>query len=89
MKIKQNSTEHTLNLKQYKTEQHNNKKEEDRFKEEEKEIHGWNFEALKLDKPALVADSVKANRSTQYIKSLKKDAYIFEAIQVIKDIRKQ
>ena len=35
------------------------------------------------------ADSVKANRSTQYNKSLKKDAYIFEAIQVIKDIRKQ
>lgn len=89
MKVKQNSTEHTLNIKHYKSEQHANRKEEERFKEEEKEIHGWDFEALKLDKPALVADSVKANRSTNYIKSLKKDAYIFEAIQVIKDIRKQ
>ena len=87
LKSKQNNTSYTLNLKAYQAEQLITKKEEEEFKREEKEIAGWDFVTLKADAPAL-ADTVVAARSKAYIKTLKKDAYLYEAVQVIKDIKK-
>ncbi len=87
LKAKQNTTNYTLNLKTYQAEELVNKKVEEEFKKEEKEITDWDFVPLKEDAPAL-ADAVVAARSKAYIKTLQKDAYLFEAIQVIKDIKK-
>jgi carboxyl-terminal processing protease len=87
LKFKQNNTNYTLNLKLYQEEQKATKKEEENFKKEEKEITDWQFATLKADAPAL-SDSVVVARSKTYIKALQKDAYLYEAVQVIKDIRK-
>ena len=87
LKSKQDMSMHTLNMEAYKAEVLRSKKEEDSFKEEEKEITDWSFDVLKAD-VSIPADSVKMARSKEYIKSLKKDVYIYEGLQVIKDIRK-
>jgi len=87
LKSKQDMSKHTLNLKAYKEELVVSKKEEDGFKAESKEIAGWDFTVLKVDL-AQLDDSVKVNRSNDYIKALKKDVYIYEGMQVIQDIIK-
>jgi carboxyl-terminal processing protease len=88
LKFKQNNTHLTLNLKAYQADQLALKKEEENFKKEEKEITDWDFAVLKSDAPPQ-ADSVSAVKTKNYIKTLKKDIYLYEAVQVIKDIRKE
>jgi carboxyl-terminal processing protease len=87
LKAKQEHTNYPLNLKTYQAELQTTKKEEEGMKQASKEIAGWDFTAVKADAP-LLADSVKASRSKEFIKTLKKDIYLYEAVQVIKDIRK-
>lgn len=84
VKLKQDKTDHTLNLKTYQEELAKSKKEDDLFKDGSKVIAGWKFNALKADG----TDSLKEEKNKIYIKSLQKDAYIFEGLQVIKDIKK-
>lgn len=86
MKVKQNSTNYSLNLTTYRSNLNSQKKEEESFKKEAKEIEGWNFTTLKADEA--LADSAKVTRNKEYYKTLKKDVYLYEAVQVIKDIRK-
>ncbi len=84
IKQKQDKTNHTLNLQAYKIELLTSKKEDDLFKEGNKVITGWTFSALKVDH----IDSLKQEKNKEYIKALQKDAYIYEGLQVIKDIKK-
>ena len=72
----------------YQKESLENKKAEEVFKQESKEIPGWNFLPLTADLPSL-SDSSKAIRSKEFMKTLKRDSYLYEAVQVIKDIRKK
>ncbi|HSZ26017.1 MAG TPA: carboxy terminal-processing peptidase [Cytophagaceae bacterium] len=88
LKSKQDNTIHTLNLNAYQKESLENKKAEEVFKQESKEIPGWNFLPLTADLPSL-SDSSKAIRSKEFMKTLKRDSYLYEAVQVIKDIRKK
>jgi carboxyl-terminal processing protease len=87
LKHKQEHTNYPLNLKTYQAELQTNKKEEDRMSQANKEIAGWDFTAVKADVP-LLTDTVKTSRNKEFIKMLKKDIYLYEAVQVIKDIRK-
>ena len=84
IKQKQDKTNHTLNLQTYQQELSMSKKEDDLFKDGSKVITGWKFNALKVDG----SDSLKEEKNKIYIKALQKDAYIFEGLQVIKDIKK-
>jgi carboxyl-terminal processing protease len=84
IKQKQDKTDHTLNLQAYKAELKTSKKDDDLFKEGTKVIRGWTFSALKADQ----TDSLKQEKNKEYIKALQKDAYIYEGLQVIKDIKK-
>ena len=87
MKAKQEDTEQSLNLKTFQAELLANKKEGDSFTKEESEIKELNFEPLKVD-ATLHSDTIKLARYNAFVKALKKDVYLFEAVQVIKDIRK-
>ncbi len=87
LKSKQNDTDHSLNLKAYEKELLASEKEEESFKREENEIKELDFVPLKAD-AAMLSDTVKASRSKAFAKTLKKDIYLYEAVQVIKDIRK-
>ncbi len=84
IKQKQDKTDHTLNLQTYQIELQTSKKEDDLFKDGSKVITGWKFNPLKADG----TDSLKEEKNKTYIKTLQKDAYIYEGLQVIKDIKK-
>ncbi|MCU0429845.1 MAG: carboxy terminal-processing peptidase [Cytophagaceae bacterium] len=86
LKTKQASTYYPLSLKAYQAEMIRSKKEEESYKIETSDISGISIEALKPEK-ALLADTNKLARHNEFIKPLKKDIYLFEAIQVIKDLR--
>ena len=87
LKHKQDNTLQTLNLVNYRAELLVSKKEDDKFKDIDKEISGWDFNMLKADQTTLV-DSTKMERHKSYVKTLKKDIYLHEAMGVIKDIKK-
>ncbi len=87
LKHKQEHTNYPLNLKAYEAELQTNKKEEEGMKQANKDITGWDFASVKADVP-LLSDTVKVSRNKEFIKTLKKDIYLYEAVQVIKDIRK-
>lgn len=87
LKSKQDKTAYSLNMEAYKKTLAANKKEDEIFKEEYKAIPGWDFTVLKSD-VAQLNDSTKVNRSQEQIKSLKKDLYIYEGVQVIRDLVK-
>jgi carboxyl-terminal processing protease len=87
LKHKQDNTLQTLNLVNYRAELLSAKKEDDKFKDIDKEITGWEFNVLKADESPMV-DSTKMERTKTYIKTLKKDIYLHEAMGVIKDIKK-
>ena len=87
LKHKQDNTLQTLNLVNYRAELLVSKKEDDKFKDIDKEITGWDFNMLKADQTTLV-DSTKMERHKSYVKTLKKDIYLHEAMGVIKDIKK-
>jgi carboxyl-terminal processing protease len=87
LKHKQDNTTQTLNLVQYRDELVAMKKEDDKYKEIDKEITDWNFNILKADEVA-ASDSTKNERNKSFIKGLKKDIYLYEAMGVIKDIKK-
>lgn len=87
LKHKQDNTKQTLNLIKYRSELTIAKKEDDLYKDSDKELMDWNFSTLKSDELTLV-DSTKTERNKSFIKNLKKDSYLFEALNVIKDIKK-
>jgi carboxyl-terminal processing protease len=87
LKHKQDNTKQTLNLIKYRSELTLAKKEDDLYKDTDKELMDWNFSTLKSDELTLV-DSTKTERNKSFIKNLKKDSYLFEALNVIKDIKK-
>lgn len=87
LKHKQDNTVQTLSLVKYREELSNSKKEDDKFKDIDKEIADWDFKILKADETTVV-DSTKIERNKSFIKTLKKDIYLHEAMGVIKDIRK-
>jgi carboxyl-terminal processing protease len=87
LKHKQDNTVQTLLLVKYREELSTSKKEDDKFKDIDKEIADWDFKILKADETTVV-DSTKIERNKSFIKTLKKDIYLHEAMGVIKDIRK-
>jgi carboxyl-terminal processing protease len=87
LKSKQDNTRYSLFLQDYKAMLVKNKKEEEVFNEEYKTIPDWDFTVLKAD-AAQLTDSTKAARSQEQLKNLKKDLYIYEGVQVIRDLVK-
>lgn len=85
-KQKQDNTVHYLHLQNFRKELNDLKKEEEKYKDEDKEIHHWQIHNLKADE-GFYKDSTKQERNKAFIHALKKDAYLFEAVQVIKEIK--
>lgn len=87
LKHKQDNTLVSLNISNYRAELASTKKEEEKYKDIEKELTDWKFDILKADAVSS-SDSSKVDRNKAFIKNLKKDIYLKEALSVIKDIRK-
>jgi carboxyl-terminal processing protease len=86
IKAKKDDSKYSLVLEKYKKEQLKQKENNKKYDELQKEIKGFEIKLLKVDEDAMKNDSVKILREQNWIKSLKKDAYLHEASYVIGDM---
>ena len=76
-----------LDLETYTAEMETRKAEEKKFNDLFEDIEGMNVTNLAIKLPEINSDSVKISRNEAFIKKLKKDIYLEEAIRVIKDLQ--
>lgn len=81
------NTNISLNLEKYRAEQKKYTEESDVLDKLEKESKQLNAYGLALDLEKLASDSTKKVMNEEWIKSVKKDSYIKEAVQVILDMK--
>ena len=80
-------TNSTLNLEKYRKEQKIVKEESKKFEDIYKEIPDETIANLAADLPTITSDTSKVSRNKEWLKNLKKDPYIFEATNVVNDLR--
>ncbi len=85
-KEQRDKTLFTLNLKQYQDEVERNRVISDEYKKLFKPFEELDIKTLKADEDVIKKDSTKAVRAEEWHKSLKKDVYLYETIQVAEDL---
>jgi len=86
LETQQKSTNKTLNLEKYQKERSKISKEASIYKEIMKKPTGIEVFSIPADTFGLAADTAKMDRISVFHKNLKKDAYLFEAVSVLKDM---
>ena len=76
----------SLNIEKYRAEQKKNKEETDTLEKLEKEGKQLNAFGMLQDLEKIASDSTKKVMNEEWIKAVKKDSYIKEAVNVIKDM---
>lgn len=84
-KARADRTSNSLKLADYRTMQQKAKQELKRYEELQKSAPTITVSALKVDLAQAKSDSVKVNRVNRFAKNLKKDIYLEEALNVVKD----
>ncbi|QNE40286.1 tail-specific protease [Hymenobacter sp. NBH84] len=82
---RKNDTSVSLKLTTYKAEQDKAKIESDKFEAAQKAAATINISALATDIQAQGSDTVKVNRAVRFVKPLRKDMTLREAVSVIQD----
>lgn len=77
----------TLNLTKFMAEQKEKKARNKRFEELGKEISGFEVNSLKADQSKIGKDDVKKTKQDAFIGAVKKDLYIYEAVQTLRNIK--
>jgi carboxyl-terminal processing protease len=86
LKSQQDHTTFSLQLDTFRAEEEKEKKEGERFKDIQKEIPGFAALLLAEDKAAVAADTARMARSDEWLKNLRKDHYLLEAVNIVKDM---
>lgn len=90
MKKYSDSTSVSLNLKKFKKQKDERKARDDFYKKRlNNEIPSMTVKNLDVDLPHIEMDSSRIARNEEWLKNIKKDEYIKEAINVVKDIVEQ
>jgi carboxyl-terminal processing protease len=76
-----------LNFEEYKTLQDNIKERNKKHEESQKEIPDLIPAPLKVDLPKIEADTTSQKRNKEWIKELKKDAYLYEVMTILKEMK--
>ncbi|TAE56512.1 MAG: tail-specific protease [Bacteroidetes bacterium] len=88
LKRRQDQSVYSLNIDEYRADQKELDAESERYKNLFKEIPGLSVKTPTADAPAIQSDSVKVKRNNTWHESLRKDVYVYEAMQVLKDLDK-
>ncbi len=80
-------TVYTLNLDKYRKEQKSQKDDIKKYEDIYKEITTETIANLVADLPSIESDTAKVSRNKEWLKNLKKDPYIFEATNVVNDLK--
>jgi carboxyl-terminal processing protease len=76
-----------LELSAYERLRANQKTESDKYKDIFKEIPGFSITTLEEDLANIQADSIRSKEHEKWRKDLMKDPYVYEAVQVLGDLR--
>ncbi len=86
-KAKKDDTKYSLKLEKYRAEQKDMREQNKKYDVFKNEIKGFNAELVSTDKELMKADTTKLNREIKWTKNIAKDNYIFEAANVVGDIK--
>lgn len=84
MKEDRDESASTLNLSKFLADQKEKQARNKRFDELGKEITGFTVRPLKADESK---DETKKKKQEEFVNSLKKDLYVYESVQVLRDIK--
>ena len=89
LKKQMDDSKYSLNLQNFRAEQKKLKMDAQKFEEIEKAIPGFDASLSMADAPTNVGDTLSELKTKQFLKTLKKDAYLFEAFHVISETQKK
>jgi carboxyl-terminal processing protease len=85
LKREKDNTVESLYIEDYNASRDALKEENKKFKPLEEPIKGWNISILEADKLVLQGDTSKMARKNDFIDKIKKDPYISEAANIVKE----
>ncbi|MEZ4887876.1 MAG: carboxy terminal-processing peptidase [Chitinophagales bacterium] len=89
LKKQREESSYTLCLDKYNRQQVEIEEQSKRFEDIEKSIEGLKVESLKSDAEAMAADKDKQKTVAEWHENLGKDVYLYEALQVLKDMHEE
>lgn len=85
LKRESDQTVHSLRLSTYMANQKKLKEDNKKFEKLQESAPTMNIMSLKADMAAIGSDTLKSTRQKEFLKNLKKDVYVYEAVNVIQD----
>jgi carboxyl-terminal processing protease len=87
VKLKKDDTKYNLKLTTFRDEQKQLRDQNKKYEDLRKEIKGFNVTLVPVDKERFSADTTRLNREVRWTKNLSKDLYVFEASNVVNDMK--
>lgn len=87
IKTKKDDTKYSLELVKFRAEVKYYRDQSKKFEDIRQEIKGFNAAILEEDMARLSGDTTKAGRETRWVKNLAKDVYVFEASNILNDLK--
>jgi carboxyl-terminal processing protease len=85
MKKRMNNSSQSLKLATYRADIMKNREDTKRYEALEKSMPNLNVTALASDLSTAKSDTIKAGRYNKFAKNIQKDAYVHEAVAIVKD----
>jgi carboxyl-terminal processing protease len=87
LKTKKDDSKYSLKLEKYRAEQKAWKDQAKKYDDLKVDIKGFEANLLDADKEAMKSDTLKLNKELKWTKNIQKDNYIFEASNILNDIK--
>lgn len=87
LKAKKDDTKYNLKLDNYRAELKEWREQNKKYDGLKQDIKGFNASLMLFDKQRIEADTTKLNREIKWTKNISKDNYIFEASNVLNDMK--
>lgn len=87
LKSKKDDTKYSLVLEKYRAEQKELRTQNKKYDALKTDIKGFSAELTGVDRDAMKSDTIKLNKEIKWTKNIQKDNYIYEATNVMNDMK--
>ena len=87
LKSKKDDTKYSLVLEKYRAEQKELRTQNKKYDALKADIKGFSAELTSIDRDAMKSDTTKLNKEIKWTKNIQKDNYIYEATNVMNDMK--
>ena len=87
LKAKKDDTKYSLKIEKYRAEQKQLREQYKKYDDLKVDIKGFSVDLTTIDREKLQVDTIKLNREIKWIKNIQKDNYIFEASNIVNDMK--